>query len=75
MNAVSAITPGRAKQLGHGADAANVLFAVLGRKAQAESLGEFFAVAFLEHARPGVQAHAHVVAVEHEAAQALACSL
>ena len=66
---------GVAEQLGHGADAADVFLAVLGRKAQAEPLGELLAVPLLEHARPGVQAVAHVVAVEHEAVHAAVCSL
>ena len=69
MNAVSVTRPASAKQLGHGADAADVFFAILGRKTQAEPLGELFAVPFLEHAGAGVQAVTDVVAVEHEAAQ------
>ena len=72
MKAVMAISARVAEELGHGADAADVLFAVLGRKTQPESLGELLAVPLLEHARPGVQAVADVVAVEHEAVQARA---
>ena len=70
MKAVSVTTPGFGKQLGHGADAADVFFAILGRKAQAEPLGEFLAVPLLEHAGAGVQAVADVVAVEHVAVDA-----
>ena len=61
---------GIAEEFRHGADAADVFLAVLGGKTQAETFGELFAVPFLEHARPGVQAVADVVAVEHETAKA-----
>ena len=70
MKAVSVTSAGFAEQLGDGADAADVLFAILGREAEAETLGELLAVALLEHAGTGVQAVADVVAVEHEAVDA-----
>ena len=47
-------------------DAANVLFTILGREAESESLAELLAVPFLEHGGRGVQAVADVVAVEDE---------
>jgi hypothetical protein len=59
-----------AKQLGDGPDAADVLFAILSRETQAETLGKVFSVPLFEHARPGIQAHANVVAIENEAMQA-----
>jgi hypothetical protein len=58
---------GVAEELRHRADAADVFLTVLRGETEAEPLGEFLAVAFLEHARPGVQAVADVVAVENEA--------
>ena len=58
----------RAKQLGDSADAADILFAVLCRKAQAKALGKLFSVSLLEQRRRSVQAVTHIVAVEHEAA-------
>ena len=59
---------GVAEQLGHRADAADVLLAILGRKAQPEPPGKFLAVTLLEHPRPRIEPVADVVAVEHEAA-------
>src|SRR5260370_35072477 len=57
---------GVGKYLGPLADAANVLFAVLGREAQAEALGRPFRVAPLvdEYFRAGVEPEADVVAIE-----------
>jgi len=58
------------EQFGHGADAADVLLAVLGRKAQAEPLGEFLPMLILEHAGPGVEPVADIVAIEDETVEA-----
>ena len=55
------------KQLGHGPDAADILFPVLGRKTESESLGKFGPMLLLEHRRPGVQAVTDIIAVEDEA--------
>ena len=70
MKAVIAINPGVAKQLGHRADAADVLFAILGGKPQPKSLGKLLAVTLFQHAGTGVQAVADIVAVENEAVDA-----
>ena len=70
MNAVSAIVPAWRNSFGHGPDPADILFAILGGKTQAEPLGELLAMPLLEHGRRGIQSVADIIAVEHKAAAA-----
>ncbi len=47
-------------------DAANVLFAILGRKSQSKALGKLFAVPLGEKFRPGIEPKADIVTIEQK---------